>query len=73
MLFRSGRFSQYLEAATEIAGLIPLGRLGLYKYVTMDSTFAMVERLLDVLPRYRQAGAQERLALLREVRGDWSN
>ncbi|MBL8291424.1 MAG: FAD-dependent oxidoreductase [Bryobacterales bacterium] len=67
------RFSQYLEASSQIPGLIPLGRLGLYKYVTMDSTFAMVERLLDVLPRYRQAAAEERLILLRRIRGDWSN
>jgi len=67
------RFSRYLKASAKIQGLIPLGRLGLYKYVTTDSTFGMVERLFEVLPRYQQADAEERLALLKRVRGDWSN
>ena len=56
-----------------IQGLIPLGRLGLYKYVTMDSTFAMVERLLACLEDYLRAKPAERLELLREIRGDWQN
>ena len=51
--------------------VIPLGRLGLYKYVTMDSTLAMAQRLVHAareLPR-REAG--ERFEILREIRGDW--
>ena len=48
--WENDRFGRYLEEAVTIQGLIPLGRLGLYKYVTVDSTFAMVERLLR-LPR----------------------
>jgi len=67
------RFGRYLAAAAEIDGLIPLGRLGLYKYVTTDSTFAMIERLFQQLPRYEQADADERFAILKQVRGDWSN
>lgn len=67
------RFTQYLEAASAIAGLIPLGRLGFYKYVTTDSTFAMVERLFEVLGRYQSAGKEERFTLLKHIRGDWSN
>jgi UDP-galactopyranose mutase len=67
------RFHRYLKAATEIFGLIPLGRLGLYKYVTTDSTYEMVERLVAMLPRYQRADADERFEILRRVRGDWSN
>ena len=67
------RFAKYLEITATIPGLIPLGRLGLYKYVTTDSTFAMVERLFEALPQYQASGAEERLALLKVVRGDWSN
>ncbi len=67
------RFNRYLKAAAEIPGLIPLGRLGLYKYVTTDSTYAMVERLLAALPRYQRADASERFDLLKQIRGDWSN
>ena len=67
------RFAKYLDVTATIPGLIPLGRLGLYKYVTTDSTFAMVERLFDALPQYQASGTEERLALLKMIRGDWSN
>ena len=67
------RFGRYLEEAVTIEGLIPLGRLGLYKYVTVDSTFAMVERLLESLEDYLRAEPAERLELLRQIRGDWKN
>lgn len=66
------RFDRYLEAAAGADRLVPLGRLGLYKYVTMDSTYAMALRLLDSLERYLAADARERLEILRYVRGDWS-
>ena len=67
------RFHRYLRAAAEIRGLIPLGRLGLYKYVTTDSTYAMVERMLALLPRYEGADVEERFDILKQLRGDWSN
>jgi UDP-galactopyranose mutase len=66
------RFYRYLETATRAPGIIPLGRLGLYKYVTMDSTYSMVLRLLGSLDRYLGADAEERFEVLRHVRGDWS-
>ena len=61
-----------LAAATRVHGVVPLGRLGLYKYVTMDSTYSMVLRLLGSLDRYLGADAGERFEILRHVRGDWS-
>ncbi|MEW6267838.1 MAG: FAD-dependent oxidoreductase [Thermodesulfobacteriota bacterium] len=67
------KFYRYLAEATRIPGLVPLGRLGLYKYVTMDSTLAMAERLLDGLERFLGASAAERFEIARHVRGDWSN
>lgn len=67
------RFERYLTEVSRIKGLIPLGRLGFYKYLTTDSTFAMVERLLEKLPGYEQADADERLAILKQIRGDWTN
>jgi UDP-galactopyranose mutase len=66
------RFYKYLEAAPSLPGMIPLGRLGLYKYITMDSTYSMVLRLLGSLERYLSADAKERFEILRYVRGDWS-
>jgi UDP-galactopyranose mutase len=67
------RFYKYLGETAKIRGLIPLGRLGFYKYVTTDSTYAMVQRLADSLGRYSEASETERLDLLRHIRGDWSN
>ena len=67
------RFYRYLEHATESARVIPLGRLGLYKYVTIDTTYEMVRRLLVNLERYLGGDGSERFEVLREVRGDWDN
>jgi UDP-galactopyranose mutase len=67
------RFYRYLRAATEASRVIPLGRLGLYKYVTIDTTFDMVRRLVDHLEAYLGAAADRRFEILREVRGDWAN
>ena len=57
------RFYKYLAAATRVHGVVPLGRLGLYKYVTMDSTYSMVLRLLSSLDRYLGADAAERFEI----------
>jgi len=70
--WENDRFYKYLAAATRARGVIPLGRLGLYKYITMDSTYSMVLRLLGSLDRYLGADAGERFEILRHVRGDWS-
>jgi UDP-galactopyranose mutase len=67
------RFYRYLASATETPGIVPLGRLGLYKYVTIDTTYAMVGRMVDLLERYLSSDAAERLEIMREVRGDWDN
>lgn len=65
------RFYKYLEEAARIPRLVPLGRLGLYKYVTMDSTLAMVQRLAESLESYLGSDTGQRLELLRSIRGDW--
>lgn len=67
------RFDRYLEAASEVPRLVPLGRLGLYKYVTMDSTLSMVQRLIGSLEAFIAGDARRRLEILRHVRGDWQN
>ena len=67
------RFYRYLASATETPGIVPLGRLGLYKYVTIDTTFAMVSRLIALLERYLASDAVERFEIMREVRGDWDS
>jgi UDP-galactopyranose mutase len=67
------RFQRYLRAAAESPRVIPLGRLGLYKYVTIDTTYDMARRLLAHLEGYLASDADGRYELLREVRGDWAN
>lgn len=67
------RFQRYLREATSTARVIPLGRLGLYKYVTIDTTYDMVRRLLSLLEGYLGTGPDGRYEMLREVRGDWAN
>lgn len=67
------RFLRYLDDATRWPNVIPLGRLGLYKYTTMDSTYAMVRRLAASLDDYLTGGPARRAEILRGVRGDWGN
>lgn len=67
------KFYQYLADAARVRGVVPLGRLGLYKYVTTDSTYAMVERLIDNLAELAEATPDRRLEIFRDIRGDWSN
>ena len=67
------RFYQYLRSATAGAGIVPLGRLGLYKYVTIDTTFGMVRRMVDQLERYLTGDGDDRFEVMRAVRGDWDN
>jgi UDP-galactopyranose mutase len=66
-------FYRYLTDVTALGAVIPLGRLGLYKYTTMDSTYAMARRLVRSLDRYLEGTPAERFEILREVRGDWGN
>ncbi len=67
------RFRRYLRAAAEIPGLVPLGRLGLYKYVTIDSTYAMALRFVEALDELQSGDVERRLQLLDHFRGDWQN
>ncbi len=61
--------SQHVSPRHEakIEGLIPLG---LYEYVTIYSTFAMIERFFQELPCCQRADADERLAILKRVRSE---
>ncbi len=67
------KLDRYLRAASRIPNFVPLGRLGLYKYVTMDSTFGMVERMMESLEAYLQGTEDRRFEILHEIRGTWRN
>jgi UDP-galactopyranose mutase len=67
------RFQAYLDAVARTPGLVPLGRLGMYKYLTMDSTLGMVQRLVSTLEGYLSASGRERASILAQIRGEWRN
>ena len=71
--WEDARFLRYLDDAVRLGSVIPLGRLGLYKYTTMDSTYAMTQRFVASLGDYLSAGPARRVEILRGVRGDWGN
>jgi len=71
--WEADRVEAYLRHAAGLPGFVPLGRLGMYKYLTTDSTLGMVQRFLEVLEAYMVADADERLALLHRIRGAWQN
>ena len=71
--WEDSKFYRYLDEATRLATVIPLGRLGLYKYTTVDSTYSMVRRLAASLEDYLHGNPARRLDILRDVRGDWNN
>jgi UDP-galactopyranose mutase len=66
-------FYRYLADFTRLGPVIPLGRLGLYMYTTIDSTYATARRLVRSLDHYLAGSLAERFAILRQVRGDWGN
>lgn len=71
--WEDAKFLRYLDDAVRLPNVIPLGRLGLYKYTTMDSTYAMARRLVASLGDYLRAAPARRAEILRAVRGDWGN
>ncbi len=71
--WEDAKLLRYLDDAVRWPSVVPLGRLGLYKYTTMDSTLSMVERLAASLGDYLASGPERRVEILRAVRGDWGN
>ena len=71
--WEDAKFYRYLDDATRLEAVIPLGRLGLYKYTTMDSTYSMVRRFAASLEDYLRGSPDRRLDIVRGVRGDWDN
>jgi UDP-galactopyranose mutase len=71
--WEADHFQAYLNEVARFPGLVPLGRLGMYKYLTMDSTLGMAQRFVTSLEGYLSASESDRASILREIRGDWQN
>lgn len=65
------RFTQYLREVSNYSHIITLGRLGLYKYTTMDTTTAMAVRLLKYIPDWMHLTPEKRFEAYLDVRGGW--
>ena len=49
------------------------GRLGLYKYLTTDTTVEMAFRAIEFLNRWEKLDFKGRLNAYKFIRGDWNN
>ena len=66
-------FQKYLQETSKINNLITFGRLGLYKYLTSDTTIEMVFRLRNFLNKWRGMSFEKRILAYKKIRGDWKN
>ena len=66
-------FNKYLNETAKVKNVISFGRLGLYKYLTSDTTIEMVFRLKKIINMWTKMSSQKRIAAYKKVRGDWNN
>ena len=66
-------FNKYLIETAKIKDLISFGRLGLYKYLTSDTTIEMVFRLRKYINNWKKMSHQNRILAYKKIRGDWNN
>lgn len=66
-------FYQYLQDASMIHNVIIFGRMGLYKYLTCDTTVDMALRLIDYVDAWHGMTAESRYDAYKRIRGGWDN
>ena len=66
-------FESYLREASRYPFLLSFGRMGLYKYLTSDTTVEMAFRALDRFDAWGSLDQEHRLNAYKSIRGDWSN
>ncbi|MFC1593797.1 UDP-galactopyranose mutase [Candidatus Omnitrophota bacterium] len=66
-------FDDYVRIASDHPQVISLGRKGLYKYLTIDTTTEMILRLRKYLVGWDRLNPSKRYKAYQEIRGDWSN
>jgi len=67
------KFSQYIKHLANYPNLVSLGRLGLYKYTTLDTTTQQVFRFIEKFASWKMYNAEERLNNYHYIRGSWNN
>ncbi|MGR3303184.1 MAG: UDP-galactopyranose mutase [Candidatus Scalindua sp.] len=66
-------FEEYIKEAASTDNVITFGRLGLYKYLTSDTTVDMAFRLIKHIENWIAMNPVERLKAYKEIRGEWDN
>jgi len=66
-------FEKYLSEIAKIKNVISFGRLGLYKYLTSDTTVEMAFRLMPFINNWKNLNNENRLKKYKIIRGNWSN
>ena len=66
-------FNKYLIEISKYKSIITFGRLGLYKYLTSDTTVEMAFRLLPNLKKWKNLSQQNRYKIYKYIRGGWNN
>ena len=66
-------FNKYLTETAKTKNIITFGRLGLYKYLTSDTTIEMVFRLRKFLNNWKSMSVDKRVLAYKKIRGDWNN
>jgi len=67
------KFKEYLNLASQEDCVLSFGRMGLYKYLTSDTTVEMAFRAMDYISNWSNLAANNRLKAYFNIRGDWKN
>ena len=66
-------FKRYLSETAKYGNIISFGRLGLYKYLTSDTTIEMVFRLKKYISSWKKMSPINRIKAYKKIRGGWNN
>ena len=65
-------FKKYVEESSKFPNLITFGRLGLFKYLTSDTTIEMVFRLRKIINKWKKMSPSKRIKAYEIIRGSWN-
>jgi len=66
-------FKKYLKETSNLRNIITFGRLGLFKYLTSDTTVEMAFRLMKYIKKWKNIEPEKRYLAYKDVRGGWNN
>ncbi|KKP59964.1 MAG: UDP-galactopyranose mutase [Candidatus Gottesmanbacteria bacterium GW2011_GWA1_34_13] len=66
-------FKKNIRLISDYNRVVSLGRLGLYKYMTLDTTTEQIFRFLKYFDKWTEISSREREAAYMIIRGSWDN